>query len=105
MNFDRYSYIVSLMLYGNSPQNAFLIPEEAFHHTASITELPTAQYHYLPHSSCVSYSFNIGIIMVPGTSGDTQIWIGWGCAADRSRLIPMFRGNFSKNGYPYFKVV
>ena len=52
MNFDRYSYIVSLILQGNSPQNAFLFPEEAFHHTASITELSTTRYHYLSHSSC-----------------------------------------------------
>ena len=34
----------------------------------------------------------------------TQIWIGRGCATGSSRLIPMFRGNFSKNRYPYLGI-
>ena len=37
------------------------------------------------------------------TPGGTQIWIGQGCAAGSSKPIPMFRGNFSKNMYPYFR--
>ena len=45
----------------------------------------------------------------PGTEsykhpqGGTQIWIGWGCAAVCSKPIPMFRGNFFKNRYPYLR--
>ena len=34
----------------------------------------------------------------------SQIWIGLGCAAGSSRPIPMFRGNFSKNRYPYLGI-
>ena len=31
----------------------------------------------------------------------THIWIGRRCAAGSSRPIPIFRGNFSENRYPY----
>ena len=36
--------------------------------------------------------------------GGTQIWLGQGCAAGSSRPIPMFRCNFSTNGYPYLGI-
>ena len=44
------------------------------------------------------------ILDLIGIWGGTQIWIGRGCATGSSRLIPMFRGNFSKNRYPYLEI-
>ena len=44
------------------------------------------------------------ILDLIGIWGVTQIWIGRGCATGSSRLIPMFRGNFSKNRYPYLGI-
>ena len=46
-----------------------------------------------------------GVRGMPNTGGGgTQIWIDQGCAADSSRPIPMFRGNISKNRYPYLGI-
>ena len=35
--------------------------------------------------------------------GGTQIWVGQGCAARASKLLPIFKGDFGRKGYPFFK--
>ena len=81
--------------------------------------------HYRPHSIpqimlfIIAHSREIFVVHVKGISvcdalqqngeqigyfpggGGTQIWIGQGCAASSLKPIPMFRGNFSKDRYPY----
>ena len=35
--------------------------------------------------------------------GGTQIWVGQGCAARASKPLPIFKGDFGRKGYPFFK--
>ena len=39
--------------------------------------------------------------MVPG---GTQIWVGQGCAAQASKPIPIFKGDFGQKGYPFLRI-
>ena len=41
-------------------------------------------------------------LCIPG--GDTQIWVGQGCAARASKPIPIFKGDFGQKGYPYLRI-
>ena len=36
--------------------------------------------------------------------GGTQIWVGQGCAARASKPIPIFKGDFGQNGYPFLRI-
>ena len=33
-----------------------------------------------------------------GGGGGTQIWFGQGCAAQASKLLPIFKGHFGRKG-------
>ena len=36
--------------------------------------------------------------------GGTQIWVGQGCAAQVSKPIPIFKGDFGQKGYPFLRI-
>ena len=36
--------------------------------------------------------------------GGTQIWVGQRCAARVSKPIPIFKGDFGQNGYPFLRI-
>ena len=36
--------------------------------------------------------------------GGTQIWVGQGCAAQASKPIPIFKGNFGQKRYPFLRI-
>ena len=38
-----------------------------------------------------------------GGGGNTQIWVGQGCAARASKPIPIFKDDFGQKGYPFQK--
>ena len=38
------------------------------------------------------------------TRGGTQIWVGQGCAARASKPLPIFKGDFGRNGYPFLRI-
>ena len=36
--------------------------------------------------------------------GGTQIWVEQGCAAQASKPIPIFKGDFGQKGYPFLRI-
>ena len=40
----------------------------------------------------------------PGGGGGTQMLFGRGCAAEASKLVPIFKGHFGGKGYPLLGV-
>ena len=38
--------------------------------------------------------------LCPGGGGGTQMLFGRGCAAEASKLVPIFKGHFGGKGYP-----
>ena len=65
---------------------------------------PTSQY---PNHYTKAYFLIIKNLTKYGITafrGDTQIWVGQGCAAQDSKPIPIFKGDFGRKGYPFLRI-
>ena len=59
---------------------------------------------YSPTQGCCFLCLLVLVFMsCSGGGGGIQIWVGQGCTARASKPLPMFKGDFGRKGYPFFK--